>query len=117
MLASLWRAAGCGFAVSVLENVIWRRAPLRVAFERLGSENVLRRGRIAHFLNVCRTQPAKIARATQCSRHTARPLARGAVPATIPRPPARTDHRGAGIGERRRSKIFPETSRRGKNNS
>jgi hypothetical protein len=24
MLASLWRAAVCGFAVSVLENVIWR---------------------------------------------------------------------------------------------
>ncbi len=49
MLASLWRAAVCGFAVSVLENVIWRPAPLRVAIERLASENVLRRGRIAHF--------------------------------------------------------------------
>src|SRR6267154_2022260 len=117
MLASLWRAAVCGFAVSVLENVIWRRAPLRVAIERLGCENVLRRGRIAHFLNVCRIQPAKIARATQRSWHAARPLARDAVPATIPRSPARTDHRGAGIGGRRRSESFPETSRRGKNNA
>ena len=34
MLASLWRAAVCGFAVSVLENVIWRPAPLRVAIKR-----------------------------------------------------------------------------------
>jgi hypothetical protein len=41
MLASLWRAAVCGFAVSVLENVIWRPAPLRVAIEPLCSENVL----------------------------------------------------------------------------
>jgi hypothetical protein len=69
MLASLWRAAVCGFAVSVLENVIWRPAPLRVAIERLCSENVLRRGRIVHFLNVCRTQPAKIARARHRSWH------------------------------------------------